>query len=237
VAVVAHLDVLGVQPQVGELALERSLAEDLDLLIERPAERRDAVLRHALDAELLDQAIDLARRDTVHLGLHHPPPRSPARSAAAAQGTMGSRPHPCASSARAARSRPPASPTAGGGSRCDASCASVARPRRARRRPRPRSPPPSARARSAPPPRAGSPRARSARPSQRHRQRSFSGLRPSWCLLSPAGSKPTSVGPAMAGTSLCVVSAPTRTPLHHFYRRDRLSRAGGQASCLWLTNR
>jgi hypothetical protein len=37
-ALVAHLDVFGVHPQVRVLALERALAEGLDLLVERLAE-------------------------------------------------------------------------------------------------------------------------------------------------------------------------------------------------------
>ena len=45
-AVVADLDLLGVQPQVGVGALQRPLPEQLDLLIQRPAQRRHAVLGH-----------------------------------------------------------------------------------------------------------------------------------------------------------------------------------------------
>jgi hypothetical protein len=71
VAVVAHLDLLGVEPEIGVVALERALPEGLDLLVELAAERRDAVLRHPLDPELLDEAIDLARRDPVHISLEH----------------------------------------------------------------------------------------------------------------------------------------------------------------------
>jgi hypothetical protein len=69
VALVAHLEVLGVQPQVRVVALERPLAERIDLLVEAAAERRDAILRHPLDPELLDQPIDLTGRDAVDVRL------------------------------------------------------------------------------------------------------------------------------------------------------------------------
>src|SRR5438105_3020700 len=39
--------------------------------IPRPAQRRDTVLGHAGDAQLLDQAVDLARGDAVDIGLEH----------------------------------------------------------------------------------------------------------------------------------------------------------------------
>ncbi|CAN5776519.1 hypothetical protein BH20ACT14_BH20ACT14_10060 [soil metagenome] len=71
VAAVAHLEVLGVEPQVRVVALERPPAERIDLLVERAAERRDPILRHSLDPELLNQPIDLARRDPVHVRLEH----------------------------------------------------------------------------------------------------------------------------------------------------------------------
>ncbi len=93
VAVRADLDVLGVEPQVGIVALERPRAEGRDLVVESPTHRRDAVLRHALDAELLDEAIDLARGDAVYVGLEDDR-RSPALSACAARGKRESRPRP-----------------------------------------------------------------------------------------------------------------------------------------------
>ena len=82
-AVVADLDVLGVQPQVRIRALQRPLAKQLDLLIQRPAHRRHAVLGHPLDPQLLHQPIDLPGRDPVDIRLQHhrddrllrPPPR------------------------------------------------------------------------------------------------------------------------------------------------------------------
>ena len=70
VAAVADLDVLGVQPQVRVVALERPPPERLDLLVESAAEGRDPVLRHPLDPELLDQPVDLAGRDAVHVREH-----------------------------------------------------------------------------------------------------------------------------------------------------------------------
>jgi hypothetical protein len=70
-AVIAHLELLGVEPQVRVGALKRPGAERLDLLVQRPAQGRHAVLGHALDAQLLDEPVDLARRDAVDVGLHH----------------------------------------------------------------------------------------------------------------------------------------------------------------------
>jgi len=67
----AHLDVLGVEPQIRIAAFQRALAEDRDMLIQCLAERAHAVLGHAGDAKLLDQAIDLARGDPVDIGLEH----------------------------------------------------------------------------------------------------------------------------------------------------------------------
>ena len=70
-AAVTDLDDLRIQPQIRMRALQRPLAERLDLIVQRPAQRADAVLAHAMDAELLDEAVDLAGRDTVDVGLHH----------------------------------------------------------------------------------------------------------------------------------------------------------------------
>ena len=70
-ATVADLDDLRVQPQIRMRALQRPLAERLDLIVQRPAHRADAVLAHAMDAELLDEPVDLARRHAVDVGLHH----------------------------------------------------------------------------------------------------------------------------------------------------------------------
>src|SRR5271170_1135933 len=67
----ADLQVLGVQPQIRIAAFERALPEHSDLLIEGPAESRDAVLGHPGDPQLLDQAIDLPGRDPVHIRLEH----------------------------------------------------------------------------------------------------------------------------------------------------------------------
>jgi hypothetical protein len=71
VTAVSDLDLLGVQPEIRVVALERPLPERLDLRVERAAERRDAVLAHPLDAEPLDQPIDLPRRDAVDVRLEH----------------------------------------------------------------------------------------------------------------------------------------------------------------------
>ena len=91
--VVADLDVLGIQPQIRICPFQRPAAKQLDLLIQPPADVRDAVLGHPLDPQLLDQPVDLAGRDTVDIGLHHdrhdrllrPPPRLQKRREIAAR--------------------------------------------------------------------------------------------------------------------------------------------------------
>ena len=70
-AAVSDPKLLGVEPEVGILALERPPSKRLDPLVELAAERRDPVLGHPVDAELLDEAVDLAGRDPVDVGLHH----------------------------------------------------------------------------------------------------------------------------------------------------------------------
>jgi hypothetical protein len=52
-------------------ALKRPLLERFDLLVQRAAQRADAVLGHAVDAELLDQPVDLPGRHAVDVGLEH----------------------------------------------------------------------------------------------------------------------------------------------------------------------
>jgi hypothetical protein len=69
VTAVPHLQVLGVEPEVGELALQGSGPEGLDLVVELPADAGDLVLRH-VDAQLGDQMVDLPGRDAVDVGLH-----------------------------------------------------------------------------------------------------------------------------------------------------------------------
>ena len=68
-AALAHALHLGIEPEVGVAALERALAEDPHLLVERAAEAAHRGAAHALDAELGCEALDLARTDAVHVGL------------------------------------------------------------------------------------------------------------------------------------------------------------------------
>src|SRR5947208_8413020 len=68
---VSDLDLFGVCPQVWVGALERPLAEQLNLLIQRPAQCRDPVLRHRIDPELLHEPAALARPNAVHVRLQH----------------------------------------------------------------------------------------------------------------------------------------------------------------------
>ena len=60
---------LAVQPDVGVAALKWALAEHAHLFIEATAQPRDGVLADRGNAELLDQAVDLARGDPVDVGL------------------------------------------------------------------------------------------------------------------------------------------------------------------------
>jgi hypothetical protein len=70
-APIADLDLLGAQPQLGIGALQRPLAEELDLLIQRPADRSNAVLGHPLDPQLFHQPIDLTGAHAVDIRLQH----------------------------------------------------------------------------------------------------------------------------------------------------------------------
>jgi hypothetical protein len=62
---------LGVQPQGGIGALQRPLAEDADLFVQPATQPGDLVLAHVVQAELLDQPVDLAGGDPVDVGLLH----------------------------------------------------------------------------------------------------------------------------------------------------------------------
>jgi hypothetical protein len=59
---------LGVEEQLGVAALERALAEGLDLVIEQSAAARDLRTR-APKAERLDELVDAPGRDAAHVGL------------------------------------------------------------------------------------------------------------------------------------------------------------------------
>src|SRR4051794_29581356 len=59
---------LAVEPDVGGAALQRPLPERPDLIVEAATQPPDLVIAH-LHAHLLDQPIDLARGDTVDVGL------------------------------------------------------------------------------------------------------------------------------------------------------------------------
>ena len=68
-ALVADAFDLRVQPLVRISAIERPVAERLDLFVEAGPHPGDLVLREARKAHLLDQPIDLAGRDAVDVGL------------------------------------------------------------------------------------------------------------------------------------------------------------------------
>ena len=57
------------KPEVRVSALQRPLAEEAHLLVEAGAEAADGALADAREAELGHEAVDLARRDAVHVGL------------------------------------------------------------------------------------------------------------------------------------------------------------------------
>lgn len=69
----ADLHVLGVQPQVRVGAFQRALPEDPHLLVQSPAERRDTVLGHPSDSQLLDQLVDLHARPSSPSRRHRQP--------------------------------------------------------------------------------------------------------------------------------------------------------------------
>jgi len=65
----AHALDLGVEPQVRVAPLERLFAEDPHLLVQAPARPAGLVFVHAVQAELLDEPVDLSGRDAVDVGL------------------------------------------------------------------------------------------------------------------------------------------------------------------------
>jgi hypothetical protein len=69
-ATVADLLDLGVQPQIDIVALQRALAERLDLLIEQRADPADLALGDP-QPKRLDELVDAPRRDAAHIGLLH----------------------------------------------------------------------------------------------------------------------------------------------------------------------
>ena len=141
-AAVADLLDLGVDEQIRVAALQRPLAERLDLLVEQPGDPADLALGDP-QPEALDELIDPPRRDAADIRLLDDRRPAPARSACAAAGSSGSS-CPDGSWGSATRSPPPGCPSAAADSRCDASrgprCAHRAR-RRSARRPRPPSTP------------------------------------------------------------------------------------------------
>ena len=67
----AHLVEGGIEDDVGALVLDGSVAKGLDLGIEHLAQPADLRLGDAVDAEGLDQVVDLAGGNTLNVGLDH----------------------------------------------------------------------------------------------------------------------------------------------------------------------
>jgi hypothetical protein len=67
---VAHLLDLGVEPEIGVAALERPVAEGVDLLVQTLADARDLALRDP-EPERLDHLVDLAGGDAGDVRLLH----------------------------------------------------------------------------------------------------------------------------------------------------------------------
>ena len=118
-AAVADLLDLGVDEQIRVAALQRPLAERLDLLIEQPGDPADLALGDP-QPEALDELIDPARRDAADIRLLHHADQRLLGALARLQEATGSS-CPDGSSGSATRSHPPACPSAAADSRCDAS--------------------------------------------------------------------------------------------------------------------
>ena len=67
-AVLAHLHVGGVDPQIGPVAFDRAVEEGLDPLVDLLAQPADLALGDAAHAQRLDQVVDRARRDALDVG-------------------------------------------------------------------------------------------------------------------------------------------------------------------------
>ena len=130
--VLAHLQVGGIDPEVGIVALDRPVQERLHPFVDLGAEPADLALRDAAMPSALHQVVDRAGRDALNVGLldhrgqrllRHPPRVEEAREVAA----------PCGASGCAARRCRRGSPSPGRGSRCAAPAArGSSRPRRRR---------------------------------------------------------------------------------------------------------
>ena len=87
----AHLDIGGVEPQIGPLALQRPVEEALDLVVDLAAQPRDLALGDAAHPHRLHQVVDRAVRHPLDVGLldhrrqrllGHPPGLQEAREVA-----------------------------------------------------------------------------------------------------------------------------------------------------------
>ena len=86
--VAAHLHVGGVEPDIRPVALQRPVEERFDLVVDLLAQPADLALRNARSAHGLDEVVDRAGRDALHVGfldhgaqrlLRHPPRLEEAR--------------------------------------------------------------------------------------------------------------------------------------------------------------
>src|SRR3954451_18089858 len=85
-------------------ARRRPGAELLDVLVQLAAKPADAVLVHALDAELLDEPVDLPSAHAIDVGLHHDRDDRLLTAPPRLQKTTGSTPAPTACGESRARS-------------------------------------------------------------------------------------------------------------------------------------
>jgi len=120
----AHLHVGGVDPEIGPVALDRALEEGADALVDLLAQAADLALGDAGHAQRLDQLVDRAGRDALHVGPPGSPPRAPSPRPGAAPGSPGSS---CLFSAWGCAAPPcrHGSPSPGRGSRCAAPAGSA----------------------------------------------------------------------------------------------------------------
>ena len=86
----AHLHISRIQPQIGPVALQRSIEEAVDLIVDLAAQPGDLALGDARHPHRLNQIVDRAGRHALDVGLLDHRRQAPSRPSAAAPGSRGS---------------------------------------------------------------------------------------------------------------------------------------------------